>query len=94
MRPWKAVLGVGAACAACCAVSPVGGIAALTAGSTVLAAAGSTLIACAHDLLQLGGVLLALAAISVGLMLWRRRAAHKAQAASLARGCDGACNAS
>ena len=32
MRSWKAVLGIGAACAACCAVPLAGGVAALAAG--------------------------------------------------------------
>lgn len=62
MRPWKAVLGVGAACAVCCAVPLFGGAAALTIGTTTLAAAGAALLACTDDLAPFAGVLLALAA--------------------------------
>lgn len=86
MKPWKAAVGVGAACAACCAVPLVGGVAALTAGSTALAALGSTLLACADEFIPLAGVLLALAAVGGGLVWWRRRAARKAQAHT---GCGG-----
>lgn len=91
MRPWKAVLGVGAACAACCAVPLVGGVAALAAGSTALAALGSTLLAFADELLPLAGVLLALAAAGGGLVWWRQRAQRKARQQP---GCGGGCNAS
>lgn len=91
MRPWKAVVGVGAACAVCCAVPLVGGAAALTAGSTALAALGSTLLACADEFLPMAGVLLALAAAGGGLVWWRRRAARKAQAQT---GCSGGRSAS
>ncbi|WP_127997011.1 hypothetical protein [Piscinibacter defluvii] len=61
MRPWKAVLGIGAACVACCAIPLVGGVAALTAGTAALAAAGSALLACADELAPFGTGLLALA---------------------------------
>lgn len=92
MRPWKAALGVGAACAVCCAVPLLGGVAALAAGSTALATLGSTLLACADEFVPLAGVMLALAAAGGGLVWWRRRVARKAQAQTKACGCaPGAC---
>ena len=72
-------MGVGAACAACCAVPLVGGAAALTTASTALAALGSTLLACADEFVPLAGVLLTVAAAGAGLVWWRRRAARKGQ---------------
>lgn len=91
MRPWKAVVGVGAACAACCAIPLLGGAAALTVGSTALAALGATLLACADEFVPLAGLILVLAAGAGGLVWWRRRAAREAQAQT---GCGGGCNAS
>ena len=91
MRPWKAVLGVGAACAVCCAVPLLGGVAGLAAGTTAVGAAGSALLACADELTLLGFALLAVAAASAGLVWWRRRAHRKAQVTT---SCGGACNAS
>ena len=78
MKPWKAALGVGAACAACCAVPLLGGAAALAAGSATLAAAGSALLACADELLPLAIGLLGLAAVGAGIVVWRRRRARLA----------------
>lgn len=88
MKPWKTVLGVGAACAACCAVPLIGGAAVLTAGTAALATMGSALLACAQDLAPLGAVLLVLAAGGIGVMLWRRRARLAAPTPS---GCQGSC---
>ena len=65
MKPWKAAFGVGAACAACCAVPLLGGAAAL--------AAGSALLACADELLP---VAIGLAAVGTGVVVWRRRKAR------------------
>lgn len=90
MRPWKAVLGLGAACAACCAVSLIWGAAALTVGSATLAAMGSAMLACADEFGPLAISLLGLAAIGGGVTLWRRRAQRPIQAAS---SCGGGCNA-
>lgn len=73
MKPWKAALGVGAACAACCAVSLLGGAAAFTIGSASLAAAGSALLACADEFAPLASVLIALAAVCAGVVLWRKK---------------------
>lgn len=78
MRPWKAAVGVGAACAVCCAVPLVGGAAALSVGSATLAAFGSALLACADDLVPLAGALLMLGVVGGGLVWWRRRAARRA----------------
>jgi uncharacterized iron-regulated membrane protein len=73
MSPWKAVLGVGAACAACCAIPLVGGVAALTAGTTVLATAGSALLACADEFVPFATGLLVLAGVSGAVTWWARR---------------------
>lgn len=91
MRPWKTVLGVGAACAVCCAVPLLGGAAGLTAGTAAVGAAGSALVACADELAPVGVALLVVAAAAAGLVWWRPRAQRKAQVAT---GCQGACNAS
>ena len=88
MKTWKAALGVGAACAVCCAVPLVGGAAALAAGSTALAAVGATLLACVDELLPLGGALLALAVAGGAVVWWRRRAARNAPAPA---GCGEVC---
>ena len=42
MKHWKVVVGLGAACAACCAVP-------IAAGVAILATASSALIACADE---------------------------------------------
>lgn len=88
MRPWKAAVGVGAECAACCAVPLLGGTAALAAGSTALAAIGASMVACADELVLIGGVLLVLALGSV-LMAWRRRRTSVSPKVSM---CSGGCN--
>lgn len=72
MKPWKAALGVGAACAACCAVPLLGGAAALTIGSASLGAAGAALLVRADEFAPLAWVLLGLAAMGTGVVLWRR----------------------
>lgn len=74
MKPWKAVAGVGAACAACCAIPLLGGAAVLAAGTSTLAAIGAALVGCGDELVPLGLVLLALAAVG-GFVWWRRRSA-------------------
>jgi hypothetical protein len=90
MKPWKAALGVGAACVACCAVPLLGGAAALTVSTATLAAAGSALLACADGLVPLAGGLLALAAGAGGFVWWQHRARRQVQSAP---GCRGGCNA-
>jgi hypothetical protein len=76
MRPWKAVLGIGAACAACCAIPLIGGVAALTGGTAALAAAGSALLACADEFAPFAAGLLVLVGVGVAAtwwVHWRRR---------------------
>lgn len=87
MKSWKAVLGVGAACAACCAVPLWVGGTALTAGSATLATAGAALLACTDELLPLAFGLLALAAVGGGTILWWRKQRHALATSS----CSGAC---
>lgn len=90
MRPWKAAVGVGAACAACCAIPLLGGTTAFLAGSTAVAAFGASLAACADEFALMGAVLIILAVIS-GLLAWRRR--QRAPGNRQVSACSGACNA-
>jgi len=73
MRPWKVVLGVGAACAACCAVPLLGGATALAVGSTALAALGGALLACADEFAPVAMAVLAVAAVLGAAAWWARR---------------------
>jgi len=82
MKPLKAVLGLGAACAACCAI-PLSGLA---GGFAVL---GSALSACADDLLPAAAVFMALALGGAGAWWWRRR---QAAARSTSCNCAGVCS--
>ena len=66
MKPWKLTLGLGAACAACCAIPLIG-----AAGG--LAAVASLLLACADEFLPLAAFLLLLALGAFGLGWWKRR---------------------
>jgi hypothetical protein len=84
MRPWKAVLGVGAACAACCAVPLVGGVASLTVGASALAATTSALLACADEFAPLAAGLLALAVV-VGAAVWWLRCVQRVRASAQER---------
>lgn len=70
MKPWKVALGLGAACAACCAI-PLLGI----AGG--LAAFASALWACVDELLPAAAVLAVIAAGALGASWWRRREAAR-----------------
>lgn len=70
---WKAVLGVGAACAACCAIPLVGGVAALTADTAALAAAGPALLACADEFAPFATGVLVLAVVGGTVTWWARR---------------------
>ncbi len=80
MKSWKAALGLGAACAACCAI-PLLGI----AGG--LTAFGSALLACADEMLPLAAVLLAVAVAAAGAWWWRRRRASRSAGCGCASPC-------
>jgi len=68
----------------------LGGAAALTAGSTALAAIGASLAACADEFAVLGAVMVALA-VGGALLAWRRR--QRRSATPQIGACSGACNA-
>lgn len=65
-KPWKLLLGLGLACAACCAI-PLLGI----AGG--MAALGASLWACADEFIPAALILLAFAGAAGALHFWRRR---------------------
>jgi hypothetical protein len=71
MKPWKLVLGAGAACAACCAAPIIGGMAALGIGSGLFAGGVGALSAYTESWLPLAAGVVALAAVG-GLVVWRR----------------------
>ncbi len=81
MTSWKAALGLGAACAGCCAI-PLLGI----AGG--LAATGSALLACADELLPLAAALLAIALAVATVWWWRRRQASRRAACACVNTCS------
>lgn len=82
MKSWKAALGLGAACAVCCAIPLLG----LAGG---LAATGSALMACADELLPLAAALLAAAlAVTTVWWWWRRRQASRSAACGCADTCS------
>jgi len=81
MKTWKAVFGLGAACAACCAIPLLG----LAGG---VAAFGAALAACADELLPLAAVLLGLAALLAGAWWWRRRLALKKAGCECSTSCS------
>ena len=71
MKPWKLVLGSGAACAACCAAPLIGGMAALGVGSGLFAGGIGALSAYTESWAPLAAGGAALAAVA-GLVAWRR----------------------
>lgn len=81
MKSWKAALGLGAACAVCCAIPLLG----LAGG---LAATGSALLACADELLPLAAALLAVALAVATVWWWRRRQALRSAACGCANTCS------
>ncbi|MFG6432848.1 hypothetical protein [Roseateles sp. LYH14W] len=81
MKPWKLALGLGAACAACCAI-PLLGI----AGG--LAAFGSALWACADEFLPAAAVLAVIAVGLLGVWWWRRREAARRAKCACAEACS------
>jgi hypothetical protein len=74
MKSWKTALGLGAACAACCAIPLLGAAGGLAALATALAA-------CADELLPAVGLLLGLAVAVAGLWWYRRQARRNAPCA-------------
>lgn len=80
MKSWKAVLGLGAACAACCAIPLLG----MSAG---LATFGSALTACADELLPGAMVLLAMALGLAGVWWYRQRRASQRAACACPAPC-------
>lgn len=81
MKPWKAALGLGAACAACCAIPLLG-----VAGG--LAAFGSALWAYADEFLPAAVVLAVIAATLAGVAWWKRRKAACAAKGACAKVCS------
>lgn len=82
MRPWKAVLGVGAACAACCAIPLAGGVAALAAGSTTLLATGSAVFIAADEFMPAAAIAMSMGLGGLSVWWWRRRVARQAASCS------------
>jgi hypothetical protein len=80
MRPWKMMLGLGVACAACCAIPLLG-----AAGG--LAVFASALWACADEF-PAAIVLGAMAAAFVGLWWWQRRRAVRSSSCGCATSCS------
>jgi LPXTG-motif cell wall-anchored protein len=81
MKPWKLVLGAGAACAACCAAPIIGAMAALGVGSGLFAGGVGALSAYTESWVPLAAGGAALAAVA-GVVAWRRK-----RAAQPAAGC-------
>lgn len=77
MSSWKVMLGLGAACAACCAIPLLG-----VAGG--LAASASALWACADEFVPEAIALGAIAAALAGLWFWRRHRAARSSACGCA----------
>jgi hypothetical protein len=76
MKNWKALLGIGAACAACCAVPLVGGTALFAGSSALFAGALSAHFAYgeANSAVAVGAAAIGLASLyGLGLWVWRRR---------------------
>jgi hypothetical protein len=80
MKSWKVMLGLGVACAACCAIPLLGA----AGGLAVLA---SALWACADEFLPAATVLGVFAAALAGVWWWRRRAVRSSSC-----GCSTSCS--
>lgn len=87
MKPWKLVLGAGAACAACCAAPLLSAMVALGIGSGVVAGSAGALSAFTQSWLPLaaGGVAIVAGA---ALVAWKRKRPTKAPADC---GCSKSC---
>ena len=72
MKPWKIVLGAGAACAACCAAPIVSGMSALGIGSGLFAGGAAALSAFTGSWMPLAVSGVLLAAVG-GALAWHRR---------------------
>lgn len=81
MRPWKVVLGMGAACAACCAIP----LLSVAGGLTTFAAA---LWACADDFIPTAIGLGVVAVALVAFWLWRKRRSAQASICGCATPCS------
>lgn len=81
MRPWKVMLGLGVACAACCAVPLLG-----AAGG--LAVFASALWACADEFIPAAIVLGVIATALGGLWWWQRRRAVRSSSCGCATPCS------
>jgi len=81
MRSWKVMLGLGAACAACCAIP-------LLAAAGGLAALASALWACADEFIPAAVVLGVIAAGLAGVWWWRKRKATRAGPCGCATSCS------
>lgn len=77
MKPWKTALGIGLACAACCAVPLAGGAAALTSGLAMLGVTGAALLMCVQELLPLAFALLAFGVLVTRYLQRRKLATQK-----------------
>lgn len=77
MTPWKMMLGLGVACAACCAIPLLG-----AAGG--LAALASALWACAGEFIPTAIVLGAAATLLASLWIWKQRRAARSSACGCA----------
>ncbi len=80
MKPWKITLGLGAACAACCAIP-------LIAAAGGLAAFASSLLACADEFLPLAAILLLLALGAIGFGWWKRRQSQRKASCGCSTSC-------
>ena len=81
MGPWKVMLGLGVACAACCAVPLLG-----VAGGLV--AFASAALACADEFLPAAIVLGTIAMALAGLWWWQRRRVLRSSSCDCATSCS------
>ncbi len=72
MKIWNTFLGIGVACAACCAVPVLTGAAVFATSTFALTAFGSALLACTDELAPLTAIALTLVAVTVAVawLVW------------------------